>query len=822
MEVVTSYCKSCNSEVGRFRNSWYGIGNTYYSPVYQPLSTDGMEATGDIYEAARESQITDSLLQDMACEKCNAILGLRCEKAPDGHLLKKNQLILRFLEMSLLSEASGQKAKISILKSIPLTSKQVPSGLRRSGTNTKLSPMPSPRPRTPALSVAPTKISQKSTQGSLASTPAFDVAKFKTWAENAIHKQQEDIDRLSGTLGRIEGDMKIFREFMTDVRAELASIARLPAHDPQDDIASLRNELDELRQKVNRNGGIVSRGDLESHSKNLDVLTDDVQRISRKTDDVDIMKAELKETNSHIRSLEDIQRSMVTQKTGEVESLLQELKKARSQLSSLEDVQQSLSTRKTDEIGALRTELQDLKSQIQSLHATQQSIATPSPVPLDVLELHRTVSDKCKHKDQGEQVQEDEDLDGTSAKRRKVFFASFPSTSQITTLKSKQAHYQTPKQQPIMIDSSSPILNHRTGSGALDSQHKHQLADSSAPDPSTPQANSTTRRSQVIAASKVVVEINASMMPPNMMPLRNGTIFRTESRNELLEVSHLEAATGRKRDDYGRWITPSGKVDRRSIRNRRSDTMGPPNPVFANGLVDSGKVNGHGQGEKRSLRPRKDQSSNRPMRSIESYDGQVDDPDKENNPNADSGMSKSIIPSTLSTSDFSSMSAFSRAERENTLPPTQVNEVFDPENLPKFFKCGGCGKKFRTLQALDDHQEHSQQCEKGPSDEVPEAFKCGACGKLFKTFTGIKIHMEENTCKLTRSATPASGSSLLKCERCGRRWKNADQSDQHTCIPKKTQNITAENESVLIGKQASLTDREQLVRQTLEREMSVQ
>lgn len=59
MEVVTSYCKSCNSEVGRFRNSWYGIGNTYYSPVYQPLSTDGMEATGDIYEAARDSQIAD-------------------------------------------------------------------------------------------------------------------------------------------------------------------------------------------------------------------------------------------------------------------------------------------------------------------------------------------------------------------------------------------------------------------------------------------------------------------------------------------------------------------------------------------------------------------------------------------------------------------------------------------------------------------------------------------------------------------------------------------------------------------------------------------
>lgn len=69
------------------------------------------------------------------------------------------------------------------------------------------------------------------------------------------------------------------------------------------------------------------------------------------------------------------------------------------------------------------------------------------------------------------------------------------------------------------------------------------------------------------------------------------------------------------------------------------------------------------------------------------------------------------------------------------------------------------------------HQEHSDECEKGPSDEVPEAFKCGACGKLFMTFTGIKIHMEESTCK----STPKS---LLKCERCGRRWKNEIQLDQ--------------------------------------------
>ncbi|KAF8856773.1 hypothetical protein BDZ45DRAFT_456672 [Acephala macrosclerotiorum] len=828
MEVVTSYCKSCNSEVGRFRNSWYGIGNTYYSPVYQPLSTDGMEATGDIYEAAHDSQIADSLLQDMACEKCNAILGLRCEKVPNEHILKKNQLILRFLEMSLLSESSGQNAKISILKSIPLTSKQGPGGLRRSGTNTKLSPMPSPRPRTPALLMASTKVSQQPTQGSIALTPTFDIAKFKTWAEDAIQKQQKDIDRLSGTISRIEVDMKTFKGFMSEVRAELASVARLPTHDTQEDIVSFRSELDELQHKINRNGGLVSYGDLEKQTKNFDVLAGDVQRIGQKTDDLDTLRAELKETKSQIRSLEDTQRSIITQKTGEVDSLLQELKEAKSQLSSLEGAQRSLSTRKTNEVGALKTELQDLKSQIQPLQATRQSITTRTlSMPSELPRLRRTVSDKRKHDERGELLQEEEEVDGPSAKRRRISTESFPPNYQIMALESKRGCHQTPEQQAIVINSSSdsnsssPIRGRQTESEALGRQHEHKLADTIAPDPSTPSVNSTTRRAQATVASKVAVEINGSMLPPNMMPLRNGTIFRTESRNELLEVSRLEAATGRKRDDFGRWITPSGKVDRRSLRNRRSDAMGPPNPMFANGLIENGKAILHNQGEKRSLRPRKDQSSNKPTRSIESYDGQLDEPswqsledrDKEN----DSGLPRPGTP--LSISSFSSMPAFSRAERENTLPPTLVNEPFDPNNLPKFFKCGGCKKKYRTLQALDYHQEHSETCEKSPSDEVPKAFKCGACGKLFKTFTGIKIHMEENTCKSTRSATPAS---LLKCERCGRKWKDESQLDQHTCVPKKTKNNTAEDEMMPKGKQAAVAGRKQLVRQTSEREMNAQ
>ena len=58
MEVVTCYCLKCKSELGRFRNTWIGLGNTYFSPAYPSLSRIvGLQATGDVHEAAPGSQI---------------------------------------------------------------------------------------------------------------------------------------------------------------------------------------------------------------------------------------------------------------------------------------------------------------------------------------------------------------------------------------------------------------------------------------------------------------------------------------------------------------------------------------------------------------------------------------------------------------------------------------------------------------------------------------------------------------------------------------------------------------------------------------------
>jgi hypothetical protein len=123
--------------------------------------------------------------------------------------------------------------------------------------------------------------------------PQVDVAKFKSWAEAAINTQQEDIGRLSRSVDRIERDMRLFKDFMEEVRTELASNRQLQEQESGEGLASVSAELDVLRQQVNSNPRPVSRGSFEISNRSLDIIAKDVQLVGRKVDEIDELKREL-------------------------------------------------------------------------------------------------------------------------------------------------------------------------------------------------------------------------------------------------------------------------------------------------------------------------------------------------------------------------------------------------------------------------------------------------------------------------------------------------------------------------------------------------
>jgi len=75
-----------------------------------------------------------------------------------------------------------------------------------------------------------------------------DLQKLKSRTDKAISSQQKDIDRISATLERIEKGMTSLRDFMNEVRTELAITKQESLTD--EDLADIRREVKVVRDEV--------------------------------------------------------------------------------------------------------------------------------------------------------------------------------------------------------------------------------------------------------------------------------------------------------------------------------------------------------------------------------------------------------------------------------------------------------------------------------------------------------------------------------------------------------------------------------------------
>ena len=211
--------------------------------------------------------------------------------------------------MYLISKDDGEMAKIPILKSFPLsiTSGKKPSGCRRAATTqpshrNALSARSSPSRHHKAM------VSRKATPSNRLSLPPANVTtsqvtKFKYWAEDAINNQQRQIDRIAGTVSKIEKDISLFKDFMLEVRSEISSTRQIADLVGEEDLSSLREELNRLRQKVEESGQAISRANDDS-SRSLESVSQHVEQVGQKVGEVDELKLELARMRARVEFLE--------------------------------------------------------------------------------------------------------------------------------------------------------------------------------------------------------------------------------------------------------------------------------------------------------------------------------------------------------------------------------------------------------------------------------------------------------------------------------------------------------------------------------------
>jgi hypothetical protein len=222
--------------------------------------------------------------------------------------------------MSVISEGLGRQAKISVLKTFSLTKEKAKiSQSRRASTA-----QPIVRPKPAHLQAASRKTPSVKSRPSLPplprqpeppkplaqeTVPLSELTGLKSWAENAITSQQTDIDRISGTVERIEKGMQSFREFMEEVRTELASNRQVQNHASEEDLVLVRKALDGLRLQIESDRTETkssSTQNAELSGQKLEIIVRNLQRVSAKANEVDDLKIEIQQLKTRLHQASNV------------------------------------------------------------------------------------------------------------------------------------------------------------------------------------------------------------------------------------------------------------------------------------------------------------------------------------------------------------------------------------------------------------------------------------------------------------------------------------------------------------------------------------
>ena len=513
--------------------------------------------------------------------------------------------------MSAISETTGEKARLNLLESLPLINPnaQKPAVPKRASTVQPLGRK--------ASNLQPQMNGKHAAFGSMPPPPSKmkstpDFSEFKAWAQDAISNQQKDIDRVSGTLLHIEGEMQMFKKFMKEVRTELATGREFHQNQIQDrdGLVKVSGELGQLQTQVNsmdqefrgKSGGSLSR--------DIEIIISDMLQVSEKANEVDGLKADVEQLKTNVKGVEDV--VQVGQIPSEVDNLRLELQALKSRLESVQEAvnqapspptstqQASISNRPLSERIQGRSQAGKRLSRVEiHVRPSEQPInpttnlETPTPAQEDFEDGLPNPSLKRKYgnieKSSVAPADQETEEPSLPTKRRRVTRKSEIENSSQTVENgsgSSGVRFQSPGPEIIEILSSergsSPILGEHTETGGINSATDNPQVDKqphskATPDDATNSASNAPRGRPRRESLRKTASMN-NLATPSTVPLQ--------------DPAALEMANSRRqsRDSRGVLITSSGKVDGRSLRRSRVSHSNKENetPVQTDQDTDNG------------------------------------------------------------------------------------------------------------------------------------------------------------------------------------------------------------------------------------------
>lgn len=212
---------------------------------------------------------------------------MRCQDAPPGHILRKDQIILRLNKMSVVSRRTGKPSTPTIRHAYTLKKDaNADDGQdKATGVNGHDNSLPGDE-----MGLSPPLDDADRLQ---------NLVHFAEWAEGAIDTQKKDIDRISASVSKIEKDMRSFKDFMTMVRKELSMRpTNIEMDEIRSSVSSLRDEMDDSGFDRRATEGSLSFED-------VDLMTESIAKISHKVSEFDPLKLEVQLLKSRLKRFED-------------------------------------------------------------------------------------------------------------------------------------------------------------------------------------------------------------------------------------------------------------------------------------------------------------------------------------------------------------------------------------------------------------------------------------------------------------------------------------------------------------------------------------
>ena len=260
--------------------------------------------------------------------------------------------------MNVVSERTGEKAVISVQQRFPLTlpgSKKLPT-VRRAST---VQPM-HPQTNNSFVEAAKRKsMNDSMVPPALYESPRRDMLKFASWAEDAIKNQQKDIDRIGSAVDRIERQMTSFKEFMQEVRTELAANRQSQQDIKQKDLTLIQKDMNKLRRESRQFQEGLKEEELTNFRVQLEQMRQKLDSKEQWTefptsDAFENLTEDVFKINNNVKQIEGLKMDLQ-----QLQNRLKDMNKFENIASDIVEIKQ-----RVNEVGGLRMEFQQLQNRL--------------------------------------------------------------------------------------------------------------------------------------------------------------------------------------------------------------------------------------------------------------------------------------------------------------------------------------------------------------------------------------------------------------------------------------------------------------------------